>query len=137
MEFFYVKFGDVTTEFFLTKLGILQGSVIGPNRFILFIDKLISKTFRKFKMSANWKASTPIRFFANDIAQITNDPQEVQKMLDIAVEFFKKAPRLSFGTNKCEVIAENSDSEMVKVNMNGKKLKTVSKLFLMLSFCQQ
>ena len=65
--------------------------------------------------------------FADDLAQVTNKYEEVQAMLNIAVDYFKKAPGLTFGPNKCEVLAENFYSEMVNINLNGIYLETVSK----------
>ena len=99
-----MELSGVRTNKFVTDEGILQGIVLGPVLFSLLIGKLEklikNKMNHKNTQSSGAKTGSlkiSLIMFADDLAQVTNNYYEVQIMLNIAVDFFKKAPRLSFG----------------------------------------
>jgi hypothetical protein len=87
--------GTQSTPFWLT-LGLLQGSVLSSPLFNYFIDDLP----REIRQITNSETST---LFADDIAVIANNLQQLLAILQIC-EDFNNARRFKFAPTKCEII---------------------------------
>lgn len=79
-----VKLGEIETEYFEIIVGIIQGSVLGPILFFLFINDLI-KILKKFCSGANFRATIRFiaLFFAGDISLLSNNENDFRRMLNL------------------------------------------------------
>ena len=97
----------ITTRWFSISSGILQGSVLGPTLFLLFIDDLLEQ-LHKTKLGMTFdNLVLPAIAYADDTTLITLKVSELQKLLDIC-NTWALNNRMEFGICKCFVVVFNS-----------------------------
>ena len=93
-----LRFQD--TKFFDLIEGVVQGSVLGPILFSIFINDLLEKlqkTRHGFKLA---KKIISVLAYADDLILIAKTPKGLQSLLDIAGRWSRKNG-MEFGLSKC------------------------------------
>ena len=98
---------EIYTQEFPIFSGVLQGSVLGPTLFLLFLDDLLEKlhesmlgiTMRKFVLS--------VLAYADDVTLISLEINKLQRLLDICYSWANENG-MSFGLDKCFAVVFNS-----------------------------
>ena len=109
------------SEPFPNEYGLLQGSTLSPLLYAMFINDL-PELLRQVCNKKDMLGSTIIASFmyADDIALVANDPQQLKQMLDIC-EAYSMQNGVEFAPNKCEIISGNEDCS--NCTLYGEKLK--------------
>lgn len=85
--------------------GVLQGSVLSPCLYSIFIDDLAYELSRSHKTKVG-EAEINCTMYADDIALFADSPQKLQDLLDICSSHSEKN-RYRFNASKCEVISDD------------------------------
>jgi hypothetical protein len=91
------------SEPYLIEAGVLQGSVLSPFLYSLFIDDLPRTLDRCQKIKVN-NASVNILMYADDIALISRTKPNLQRMLNLC-EGHASANRYRFNVQKCATLS--------------------------------
>ena len=114
---FQVKVGDILLEVKHVLSGIIQGSVIGPRLFLIFIDDLpgLLTCFNKL--------------FADDLKMVVNPNNPLCTQADLKVlEQWEDTWSLYFNLEKCKVIHMlQSDDAHVDYKLANNSLQAVTK----------
>ena len=98
---------ELVTESFPIYSGVLQGSVLGPCLFLLFLDDLLEKLSNS-KLGISMRHFTlSVIAFADDITLLSTDQGNLQRLLDICYSWALKNC-MTFGLDKCFVVVFNS-----------------------------
>ena len=101
---------NLVTKRFSILSGVLQGSVLGPTLFFLFIDDLLEK-LHKSKLGINMSAFIlSVLAYADDITLFAVDPAKLQFLLNIC-HSWSITNGMLFGIDKCFVVVFNSRSK--------------------------
>ena len=100
-----VVVGGRRSEPFHIEAGVLQGSVLSPCLYSLFIDDL-AKTLSLHQKVKVGEVSINCTMYADDIALFSTDPAVLQDLLNVCAEH-AKLNRYRFNASKCEVISDN------------------------------
>jgi hypothetical protein len=103
-HFFYrIKLNDKYSRTFSTEMGVIQGGVLSPILFSIFINDMIEElTIAGHGIQMNG-LKIPALLFADDVTLIPSSVTETRKMLQI-VEKFATKWKCSFGLLKCGVM---------------------------------
>ena len=98
---------DLTTESFSIHSGVLQGSVLGPTLFLLFLDDLLEDLHAsKLGISMGLFILSVIAY-ADDVTLLSNSQNNLQQLLDFCSCWAIKNG-MSFGFDKCFAVVFNS-----------------------------
>ena len=118
------KIGSDISNPFRIDTGVVQGSRLGPTLFNIFFDDLITKFKLKFKGAQfSFGTSLPILAYADDLVLISNDPTELQKMLDF-VSKYALENEFEFNNAKSKIL-KLSKKCSAHFNMGGQRLEEV------------
>ena len=100
-----VVVGGKRSQAFHIESGVLQGSVLSPCLYSIFLDDLAYElsNFPKVQVGA---ALINCTMYADDIALFSTDPQTLQVLLNKCEEH-ARANRYQFSAAKCEVISSS------------------------------
>ena len=101
---------SMTTRWFSISSGIMQGSVLGPTLFLLFIDDLLEKLHKTKVGIAFDNLVLPTIAYADDITLITPIVSELDKLLDVC-NTWAVNNGMEFSISKCFVVVFNSISK--------------------------
>ena len=108
-----VMVGEGASEAFEVNIGLRQGSVLNPLLFIAVLDLISRKTVVKDAMK---------KFhYADDLALVANDKQELQETLLEWNELFTRHG-LKLSLDKTEVLHIGHQREELEIELEGKKL---------------
>ena len=99
-----VVVGGRRSKPFKIESGVLQGSVLSPCLYSIFIDDL-AKVLGTLPTVKVGSARINCTFYADDIALFADSADELQILLDACAEHARRN-RYRFNTNKCEVITD-------------------------------
>ena len=100
------RIGDHTSEPFRIDSGVLQGSKLGPILFIIYINDLL-KQLEQSKLGVHiWNIIISALGFADDIVILSQSANDLQKLINICVEW-SKANGMNFNADKCRVMILN------------------------------
>ena len=106
-------FNGMMTRWFSISTGILQGSVLGPTLFILFIDDLLEELHKTNLGISFYNLILPVLAYADDITLMALRARELQKLLDIcSIWTFNNG--MIFAVDKCIVVVFNSISKKTR-----------------------
>lgn len=103
-----VVVGGKRSRAFHIESGVLQGSVLSPCLYSIFLDDLAHKLSHHAKVQVG-DALINCTMYADDIALFATDPASLQSLLQMC-EDHARANRYQFSVAKCEVIS-SSDIE--------------------------
>jgi hypothetical protein len=106
---------------FKIKAGVLQGSVLSPFLYSLFVDHLakeLESTGPKVKVGSVFMNAT---FYADDIALVAENPGNLQQLLDICNDH-ALANRYRFNVGKCAFI-NKMEAELI---LQGERIPKVN-----------
>ena len=99
-----VKVGERATRPFQIDTGVVQGSRLGPTLFNIFSNELISEIKKRFVGATfSFGQKLPVLAFADDLVLCSNDPVELQNMLDFCSNFAQQN-EFNFNTKKCKIL---------------------------------
>ncbi len=98
-----VRVNCLTTERFDVELGVMQGCVLSPTLFSIFLNDLAGE-IKYLKASIDIDGyNLSILLFADDIALIADSTQALQAMLDTVTDWCQRW-RLSINVEKANVV---------------------------------
>jgi hypothetical protein len=103
-----VVIGGRRSRSFHIESGVLQGSVLSPCLYSLFIDDL-AKTLSSFPKVEVGSTSINCTFYADDIALIAETAEGLQELLNACANH-ARMNRYRFNVAKCEVISDEHNS---------------------------
>ena len=117
------------TREFLIRTGVVQGSLLGPTLYNVFLDHLITKIKNNFQ-GARFSSGTkiPVLGYADDLVLCSNDFSEMQKMLDFCSDYANKNS-FEFNTKKCktQIIKKSKNKNPPHtLSLSGKNLENVA-----------
>jgi len=101
-----VAIKGMRSERFANQTGLLQGSILSPVLYAVFVDDLV----RSLTDLGTWRmAETQVScfFYADDIAIIADDSNHLQSML-AACDEYAASHSFRFAPSKCEILADPS-----------------------------
>ena len=104
--------GMITKEFPI-KTGVLQGSVLGPTLFLLFIDDLLEKLHKSNLGIPMLDFVISVLAYADDITLLSLSVDNLQCLLNIC-ESWRKSNEMTFGLDKCFILVFNSRSKKLE-----------------------
>jgi len=96
---------------FHIEAGVLQGSVLSPCLYSIFIDDLAKELSLSHKITVG-EASINCTLYADDIALIADEHWKLQELLDICTAHSEKN-RYRFSAPKCEMISDEHNVLMI------------------------
>ena len=106
----YAIINDVTTERFPIYSGVLQGSVLGPTLFLLFLDDLLDELHESKLGISMGRFALSVLAYADDVTLLSIDQGNLQRLLDICCSWSIKNG-MTFGFDKCFAVVFNSRSK--------------------------
>ena len=100
-----VVVGGKRSQAFHIESGVLQGSVLSPCLYSIFLDDLAYELSNHAKVQVG-EALINCTMYADDIALFATDPASLQTLLKIC-EDHARANRYQFSVSKCEVISSS------------------------------
>jgi ribonuclease P/MRP protein subunit RPP40 len=112
-----VHFQGQGSTWYLVTSGVLQGLVLGPLLFLIFINDV------------NSELTSCILNFADDTKVFTTieddrDSQELQKGIDKLARWTEEW-QMKFNVDECKVMHIGQTNPEATYNMNGKELRTI------------
>ena len=112
--------GSLTPQFNISK-GVVQGSVLGPVLFILFIDDLLEELQRSGYGFPFFDNIISVLAYADDLTLLCHNAPGLRKLLLIS-QAWANRNSMSFGVDKCYVVIFNSlskqERQIFKLNEN-------------------
>ena len=85
-QYFYVRWGNNTSEGFSVSNGVRQGGVLSPYLFNVYTDQLSSQ-LTKSKVGCHYLGCVNHLYYADDMILLAPTPYGLQKMLEICEEY--------------------------------------------------
>ena len=104
---------ELYTQEFPIFSGVLQGSVLGPTLFLLFLDDLLEKLHESMLGIPMKIFVLSVLAYADDITLLSLETNKLQGLLDICYSWAKKNG-MSFGLDKCFAVVFNSRTKKAK-----------------------
>lgn len=117
---------ELTGEIDITS-GIRQGDSLSPLLFNLLMDKLIGATFKKGQGYKLGNKEIRVVCYADDMAIISNNEDELQRMVH---EFVKSAKmyNMEISTTKTKTLVAAREPKRCKIVINDKIIEQVTKI---------
>lgn len=101
-------------------MGLLQGSILSPLLYATFINEL-PKRLREVGAPSLGRQKVNSFFYADDIALVADDSQEMSRLLKICEEFSVEY-NFRFNPTKCEVVGHREEDQ-INLTLYGNELK--------------
>ena len=98
---------DLYTRTFSISSGVLQGSVLGPTLFLLFLDDLLEELHKTRIGISMGGFILSVIAYADDVTLLSLKPSNLQRLLNICNSWAKRNG-MTFGLEKCYAIVFNS-----------------------------
>ena len=98
---------ELYTQRFLISSGVLQGSVLGPTLFLLFLDDLLEELHESMLGISMGDFILSVLAYADDVTLLSLDTKNLQQLLDIC-NTWAIANGMIFGLDKCFAVVFNS-----------------------------
>ena len=98
---------DLYTQRFPILSGVLQGSVLGPTLFLLFLDDLLDELHESLLGISMGDFILSVLAYADDVTLLSLDTKNLQQLLDIC-NSWAIANGMIFGLDKCFAVVFNS-----------------------------
>jgi len=118
-----VRVGGSVTEWFMTVVGVMQGDVLSPLLFAIFLEIIVMSALEDIDIGAwiNGQRVTDLRF-ADDIAILAESENSLQQAVDSLLKNSKKMG-LKINVPKTEVQLLGHGNRSLKINLEGQGLK--------------
>ena len=119
-----VRVGQNFSAYFEINSGVMQGSKLGPILFIFYINDLLRELNNSNLGAQVGKIFVSALGFADDIILISNNPKNLQKLIDIC---FLWATRngMTFNDDKCKILTLNTKGKDLNFTLSSKTLDKV------------
>ena len=115
---------DFLSPEFEINRGVLQGSKLGPILFNLFVNDLLEELEQSGVGATIGTVHIPALAFADDIVLISDDPRNLQSLIDICQKWAEKN-QMEFRTDKCKVMVFNGSPKGLDFKLYGNTLEIV------------
>lgn len=115
--------GRMSREFPNTA-GLLQGSILSPILYAVFIDKLPGR-LRELSRFSFGETKAASFFYADDIAIIADSTEQMQEMLTNCEDFSIELG-FRFSPTKCEIVADEEEERVEECRLYGQTLPRTS-----------
>ena len=124
-----VQIDDLTTREFQIDSGVLQGSILGPVLFNVFINSLILELEHSGVGGVSLRSGRRLNViaYADDLVLISENPADLQKLISIC-ESWSRCNGLDFSPDKSKVLVfhPTSQSKRSKFVLNDQPLESVT-----------
>jgi len=124
-----VKWGDTESDTFPIRSGVLQGGVLSPLLFNLYVNSVLNALEKSKLGCCMYSQYIGCIMYADDLLLISASVIDLQSMLNICQKEFNKLGMV-FNPNKskCLWVGPNTNIVPVEMTINSVKLEWVSKI---------
>ena len=115
----YLRVGTTSTSAIQHERGVVQGSILSPILYAIFMDDLPGR-LRPLGTTVMNTERIASFFFADDIAIIADSADHLQKMLDVCSQHASELG-YEYAPTKCKIVAPDG----TQVQMNGQTLENL------------
>ena len=106
----YAIVNGLSTRTFPINSGVLQGSVLGPTLFLLFLDDLLEELHKSELGILMGEFILSVLAFADDVTVLSLSDTNLQHLLNIC-SAWASTNRMTFGLDKCFAVVFNSKTK--------------------------
>ena len=121
-----IRIGEYESQELNIKLGVMQGSILGPILFNIFINDLLEKLHLTRLGVGMPKTIITALGYADDIVLLADNPSKLQEQIDIC-EKWSSENGMRFNTEKCKVMALNVRQKGLAFHISGETIEVVQK----------
>ena len=122
-----VRVNSSITDWFKTLVGVMQGCVLSPILFCIFLEVVMTIALDNSRIGAHvsGRLINNLRF-ADDIAVLTESERGLQVLVSRIDEISSKmGMRMNLDKTECQIMSRKPEAHTLNVVVNGKPLNTV------------
>ena len=121
-----VLFKSSIRDWFRTTFGVLQGCLISPTLFSIFLERIMTDTLEDHEGTVSTGGRTIINIrFADDIDGVAGEEEELAKLVE-RLDKASTAYGMEISAEKPKLMTNNTSGINTEIKVNGQKLETVT-----------
>ena len=122
-----VQMNSSTGDWFRTKVGVRQGSLISPTLFNIFLERIMSDALEEHegKVSTGGRITTTNLRSADDIGALAEEQQELQALVESLDKTYTRY-KMEISAEKTKLMTNSANGIQREIKFKGQKLGTVT-----------